>query len=166
MTRIETKTPLKSLTIAAALLGILTVVKDWIGWNISGEELEQIVTHIVEIVSLILVIYGRLRANKPLSVNGAPRFIPLLMLVLLAGCAGDMDSMKAKFSESGRIASVEIAGIHYSASDVLIVRGEELIPLVDYAKSLSPDEQERFKAAVGTASPELLEALKALMRKP
>ena len=229
------KHPMTSVTIVAAIVGIISVLKDRFGWDFSDTELERIITMIVELASMLVVIWGRIRASRPVSFTSTPKaFLLFLPLLLLAGCAtgtnltadavvttnlgqstarmdgetiaatgldvptviwsdagqhtktspfaetamtlslpngmalhltspkdGAVESMKVKFGDTGQIASVEIAGIRYSASDVLIARGQELIPLVDYAKALSADERERFLAAVGAVNKALELAIKA-----
>jgi len=227
------KHPMTSVTIVAAIVGIISVLKDRFGWDFSDSESERIITMIFEFGSLLVVIYGRFRAKQPVAFTSTPKAF-LLLLPLLAGCAtgtnltadavvttnlgqstarmdgetiaatgldvptviwsdagqhtktspfaetamtlslpngmalhltspkdGAVESMKVKFGDTGQIASVEIAGIHYSASDVLIARGQELLPLVDYAKALSADERERFLAAVGAVNKALELAIKA-----
>ena len=74
---------------------------------------------------------------------------------------GDITSVGLTFGPEGQIASVDVSGIHYSASDPVLARAETVTLFVDYAKALSADEREKFVALIDGVSGVLGEALKA-----
>lgn len=79
---------------------------------------------------------------------------------------GDITSLGVTFNDDGAISGITIEGIHYSASDVILARAEQLKPLVDYAISLSADERERFLGFVGMVSDVTESAIRAAIPTP
>lgn len=85
----------------------------------------------------------------------------------------DKSRLSLSSSKDGEVASVNVIksdgtsvtveGVSYKASSVLLSQAEQLMPLVDYAKSLSADEREKFIRAFEAAAPEVATLLRLLI---
>lgn len=64
------KNPFTSTTIQGAIIAFLVLIVQVFNIKISSEEITQFISGLFGLVSLVMIIWGRLKADKPLGFGG------------------------------------------------------------------------------------------------